>query len=175
MPTLCPERALEHAARVPAGAPLAGLPIAVKDLNDVAGVRTTYGSPIFADFVPEQSDLMVERLESRGAVVIGKSNSPEFGAGANTFNEVFGETRNPWDVLRTCGGSSGGSAARWPPGRCGWRPAPTWAAACARRPGSAAWSASGRAPGASPEAPASGRSTRCRSRGRWAGRWATPR
>ena len=76
MPTLCPERALDHAARVPAGAPLAGLPIAVKDLNDVAGVRTTYGSPIFADFVPEQSDLMVERLESRGAVVIGKSNSP---------------------------------------------------------------------------------------------------
>ena len=110
MPTLCPERALEHAARIPADAPLAGLPIAVKDLNDVAGVRTTYGSPIFADFVPEQSDLMVERLESRGAVVIGKSNTPEFGAGANTFNEVFGETRNPWDVLRTCGGSSGGSA-----------------------------------------------------------------
>jgi amidase len=110
MPTLCPERALEHASRLPADTPLAGLPIAVKDLNDVAGVRTTYGSPIYADFVPEQSDLMVERLESRGALVVGKSNSPEFGAGGNTFNEVFGETRNPWDVLRTCGGSSGGSA-----------------------------------------------------------------
>ena len=111
MPTLCSERATERAAAVAGGALLAGLPIAVKDLNDVAGVRTTYGSPIFADFVPEQSDLMVERLEERGAVVLGKSNSPEFGAGANTFNEVFGETRNPWNVLRTCGGSSGGSAA----------------------------------------------------------------
>jgi amidase len=111
MPTLCAERAIERAAGVPDGAPLAGLPIAVKDLNDVAGVRTTYGSPIFTDFVPDRSDLMVERLEERGAVVLGKSNSPEFGAGANTFNEVFGETRNPWDVLRTCGGSSGGSAA----------------------------------------------------------------
>src|SRR6476646_9227372 len=110
LPTVCAERALRQADRAARGTTLAGLPIAVKDLNDVAGVRTTYGSPIYADFVPEQSDLMVERLESRGALVVGKSNSPEFGAGGNTFNEVFGETRNPWDVLRTCGGSSGGSA-----------------------------------------------------------------
>jgi amidase len=111
LPTLCSERALEHAGRVSPEAPLAGLPLAVKDLTDVAGVRSTQGSPIFADHVPERSDLMVERLEQRGGVVLAKSNTPEFGAGGNTFNEVFGETRNPWDTSRTCGGSSGGSAA----------------------------------------------------------------
>jgi amidase len=111
LPTLCAERALEHAGRVSVQTPLAGLPLAVKDLTDVAGVRTTYGSPIYADHVPERSDLMVERLEQRGGVVLAKSNTPEFGAGANTFNEVFGETRNPWRRSRTCGGSSGGSAA----------------------------------------------------------------
>ncbi|MGZ4149551.1 MAG: amidase [Actinomycetota bacterium] len=115
IPTVCAERARAHAARIeaaeaPAG-PLGGLPIAVKDLNDVAGVRTTYGSPIFAEHVPERSDLLVERLEVNGAIVVGKSNTPEFGAGANTFNEVFGDTRNPWDTAMTSGGSSGGSAA----------------------------------------------------------------
>jgi amidase len=111
LPTLCGERALEHAGRVSAETPLAGLPLAVKDLTDVAGVRSTQGSPIFADHVPDRSDLMVERLEERGGVVLAKSNTPEFGAGGNTFNEVFGETRNPWDTTRTCGGSSGGSAS----------------------------------------------------------------
>ncbi len=110
LPTLCGERALERAALADGQLALAGLPIAVKDLNDVAGVRTTYGSPIHADHVPERSDIMVERLEERGAVVVAKSNTPELGAGANTFNEVFGPTRNPWDTTRTCGGSSGGSA-----------------------------------------------------------------
>src|SRR3954465_11047808 len=110
LPTLCAERALDRAGGVSRDAKLAGLPIAVKDLNDVAGVRTTYGSPIYADHVPERSDIMVERLEERGAVVVAKSNTPEFGAGANTFNEVFGATLNPWDVSRTCGGSSGGAA-----------------------------------------------------------------
>ena len=118
LPTLCLERARDHARRIMQGesrgsgsAWLAGLPIAIKDLSDVAGVRTTYGSPIYADHVPARSDLMVERLEERGAIVIGKSNTPEFGAGGNTFNEVFGETRNPWDTRLTPGGSSGGSAA----------------------------------------------------------------
>ena len=110
LPTLCAERAHERASAVAGQLALAGLPIAVKDLNDVAGVRTTYGSPIYADHVPERSDIMVERLEERGAVVVAKSNTPEFGAGANTFNEVFGRTVNPWDTTRTCGGSSGGSA-----------------------------------------------------------------
>jgi amidase len=110
LPTVCAERALARASAVDGQSALAGLPIAVKDLNDVAGVRTTYGSPIYADHVPERSDIMVERLEERGAIVVAKSNTPEFGAGANTFNEVFGATRNPWDRSRTCGGSSGGSA-----------------------------------------------------------------
>lgn len=117
LPTLCLERAREKAVRLIAedrdrtGAGwLAGLPIVVKDLNDVEGVRTTYGSPLFADHVPDGSDVMVERLEDNGALVIAKANSPEFGHGANTFNEVFGQTVNPWNTAMTCGGSSGGSA-----------------------------------------------------------------
>ena len=117
VPTLCAERALEHARRIESEgsavrspAWLGGLPIVVKDLNDVAGVRTTYGSPLFADHVPEASDVLVETLEANGAVVVGKANTPEFGHGANTFNEVFGKTRNPWNTAMTCGGSSGGSA-----------------------------------------------------------------
>ena len=114
MVTQCLERAHDHAKRIEAGAApagvLGGLPISVKDLFAVAGVRTTKGSPIFADHVPEHSDYMVERLEASGAIVVGKSNTPEFGAGANTFNEVFGATRNPWNTALTCGGSSGGAA-----------------------------------------------------------------
>jgi len=116
LPTLCAERALAHARRLESAPAregpgwLGGLPIAVKDLNDVAGVRTTYGSPLFAANVPDGSDAMVETLEANGAIVIGKSNAPEFGHGANTYNEVFGETRNPWNTALTCGGSSGGSA-----------------------------------------------------------------
>ena len=117
LPTLCADRAREHAARLMQDTPsdpppgyLYGLPIAVKDLKDVKGVRSTKGSPIFADHVPERSDYLVETMENKGAVVLAKSNTPEFGAGANTFNEVFGKTRNPWDTRFTCGGSSGGSA-----------------------------------------------------------------
>ena len=79
-------------------------------MKDVGGVLCTRGSPIFADHVPETSDLLVTILESRGGVVLAKSNTPEFAAGANTFNEVFGKTRNPWNTDLTCGGSSGGSA-----------------------------------------------------------------
>lgn len=89
---------------------LAGLPIAVKDYNDLAGVATTYGSPIFKDNVAAASDLTVANLERRGAIPLAKSNVPEF-AGANTFNTVFGATRNPWNPGLTVGGSSGGSAA----------------------------------------------------------------
>lgn len=118
LPTLCFERARSHARSLlergqdgPRGRGwLGGLPIAVKDLNDVAGVRTTYGSPLFADHVPDGSDAMVETLEARGGIVVAKANAPEFGHGANTFNEVFGQTVNPWDTAMTCGGSSGGSA-----------------------------------------------------------------
>ena len=82
----------------------------MKDLNDVQGVRTTYGSPLFAEHIPDGSDAMVEILEENGGIVIAKSNAPEFGHGANTFNDVFGKTRNPWNTGLTCGGSSGGSA-----------------------------------------------------------------
>ena len=116
LPTLCFDRARAHAKRLlkrprDARGVLAGLPVAIKDLADVAGVRTTYGSPIFSDHVPARSDILVERLEAAGAVIYGKSNTPEFGAGANTFNEVLGTTRNPWNLGRSAAGSSGGSAA----------------------------------------------------------------
>ena len=91
--------------------PLHGLPIAVKDLEDTAGMRTTYGSPLFRDHVPTADTLVVARLRQAGAIVIGKTNTPEFGAGSQTFNPVFGPTRNPYDLARTSGGSSGGAAA----------------------------------------------------------------
>lgn len=118
MVTRCVERAQDAAETLAGqGQPedsrpgyLYGLPLSIKDLEEVAGVRCTYGSPIFADHVPETSNLMVQNLERNGAVVIGKSNTPEFGAGANTFNDVFGATRNPWDTRMNCGGSSGGAA-----------------------------------------------------------------
>lgn len=117
VPTRCAERARAKArALMAAPAPkdrrgwLAGLPVLIKDLVEVEGVRTTYGSPIYQDHVPAHSNYVVERIEARGGVILGKTNTPEFGAGANTFNEVFGVTRNPWNVALTCGGSSGGSA-----------------------------------------------------------------
>ena len=90
--------------------PLHGLPIAHKDLVLTKGIRTTYGSPLFKDFVPDQDALIVERLKKAGAVTVGKTNTPEFGAGSQTYNEVFGETLNPYDTTKTCGGSSGGAA-----------------------------------------------------------------
>lgn len=90
--------------------PLHGLPLAVKDLADTQGIRTTYGSPIFTDHVPDTDEIFVERLRHAGAIIIGKTNTPEFGAGSQTFNSVFGATLNPYDLSKTCGGSSGGAA-----------------------------------------------------------------
>lgn len=90
--------------------PLHGLPVAHKDLAMTRGVRTTFGSPIYSDFVPEHNDLIIQRLLDAGAITIGKTNVPEFGAGSQTFNPVFGPTFNPYDPKRTCGGSSGGAA-----------------------------------------------------------------
>jgi amidase len=90
--------------------PLHGLPVAHKDLIMTRGMRTTYGSRVHADYVPTRSALLVERQQAAGAISIGKTNTPEFGAGSQTFNEVFGATRNPYDLGKTCGGSSGGSA-----------------------------------------------------------------
>ena len=116
--TLLPEQALDSAremdARLTRGdapGPLCGLPVAHKDLAVTKGIRTTFGSPIFSDFVPDQDALIVERLRNSGALTIGKTNTPEFGAGSQTFNAVFGATRNPHALDKTCGGSSGGAAA----------------------------------------------------------------
>ncbi|MEM7213633.1 MAG: amidase family protein, partial [Pseudomonadota bacterium] len=109
LPTTCFERARK--AEAGADTMLAGLPVAIKDLSAVQGVRTTYGSPIFAEYVPEASDNVVEIIETNGGTVYAKSNTPEFGAGASTFNEVFGRTHNPWNLARSAAGSSGGSAA----------------------------------------------------------------
>ncbi len=90
--------------------PLHGLPVGIKDLQPTAGIRTTYGSPIFKDFVPTEDSLTVQRYKEAGAIVIGKTNTPEFGAGSQTFNEVFGTTFNAYDLTKTCGGSSGGAS-----------------------------------------------------------------
>ena len=89
--------------------PLHGLPTAVKDLTQTKGIRTTYGSPIFQDNVPDQDAIIVERTKNAGAIIIGKTNTPEFGAGSNTFNSLFGATLNPYDISKTSGGSSGGA------------------------------------------------------------------
>src|SRR3954465_4188560 len=115
LPTLCFDRARAHAARlmklpIAERGRLAGMPVPIKDLVDGAGVRSTQGSPIYANHIPEQSDVLVERLESEGGIVYAMSNTPEFGAGANTFNEGFGKTRNPWNTSRSAAGSSGGAA-----------------------------------------------------------------
>jgi amidase len=90
--------------------PLHGLPIAVKDVTDAKGIRTTYGSPIWKDHVPTQDYLLVEREKNAGAIVVGKTNVPELGMGSQTFNSLFGPTFNPYDVTKTCGGSTGGGA-----------------------------------------------------------------
>ncbi len=115
--TLVPEIAREQASRaddaMAAGKSLGalhGLPVAHKDLNDTRGIRTTYGSRIYKDNVPSADSLVVERIRNAGAVTLGKTNTPEFGAGSQTFNEVFGATHNPYDLSKTCGGSSGGCA-----------------------------------------------------------------
>jgi amidase len=115
--TLVADRALDGArsadealARGQATGPLHGLPLAHKDLLATKGIRTTFGSPIFADFVPDYDALTVERALGAGAISIGKTNTPEFGAGSQTFNQVFGTTLNPYDLSKTCGGSTGGGA-----------------------------------------------------------------
>jgi len=100
-----------HPHHTDAMPPLWGLPIAHKDLLNTRGIRTTFGSTLYADHVPDRDDLIVERIRGAGAIAIGKTNTPEFGAGSQTFNRVFGATRNPYDPTRTSGGSSGGAAA----------------------------------------------------------------
>jgi len=98
--------------------PLFGVPVAIKDVTPTAGIRTTQGSKLFEDHVPDEDALVVQRLRGAGAIVLGKTNTPEFAFGPNTVNAVFGATRNPWDLTRTAGGSSGGSAAALATGMC---------------------------------------------------------
>jgi len=117
MVTVVADRARQHAAAADDALArgddlgvLHGLPVAHKDLHETAGIRTTMGSPIYADWVPDRNTLIVQRMLDAGAITIGKTNTPEFGAGSQTFNTVFGTTLNPWDTTTTCGGSSGGAA-----------------------------------------------------------------
>ena len=115
--TLVPELAAAAAAKADEAlargerlGPLHGLPVAHKDLLDTRGIRTTFGSPLYKDNVPTEDDIVVERMRRAGAITIGKTNTPEFGSGSQTFNTVFGATNNPYDLTKTCGGSSGGAA-----------------------------------------------------------------
>src|ERR1043166_8504168 len=104
-------RALDR--RIDAGenpGPLAGVPVGIKDVTQVAGLRTTFGSPLYKDHVPDEDALVVQRLRAAGAIILGKTNTPEFAAGGNTWNDVFGRTRNPWDPAKSAGGSTGGGA-----------------------------------------------------------------
>lgn len=115
--TLLPDEAMDNARRADElkarggtlGA-LHGLPVAHKDLQETKGIRTTFGSPLFKNYVPTEDGILVERIRKAGAITVGKTNTPEFGAGSQTFNRVFGATYNPYDLSRTCGGSSGGAA-----------------------------------------------------------------
>src|SRR5215813_8060070 len=103
-------KADEMQARKEKLGPLHGLPVAHKDLLESRGIRTTFGSPLYRDYIPNEDDIVVERMRRAGAITIGKTNTPEFGAGSQTFNKVFGATLNPYDLTKTCGGSSGGAA-----------------------------------------------------------------
>jgi amidase len=138
------ERADRVIARGEAVGPLHGLPMALKDLIDTEGIRTTYGSALFRDHVPDADDIVAARLKAAGAIIVGKTNTPEFGYGAITDNELRGPTCNPYDPLRTSGGSSGGSAPPSLSAWCQWRTARTSPAPCASRRASARWSACGR-------------------------------
>lgn len=116
--TIDPDRALAEAAAADSAlargdeiGPLHGVPAAFKDTHATAGMRTTFGSPLFADHVPDTDELIVARMRAAGVVTIGKSNVPEFAAGSHTVNTIFGLTRNPYDPTRSAGGSSGGAAA----------------------------------------------------------------
>jgi len=116
--TLVPEMALEAARKAEAAIlqggeaeSLTGIPVSIKDNTLTAGIRTTFGSKLYEDFVPTEDELLVERVKKAGGIILGKTNTPEFAAGASTFNQVFGITRNPWDTAYTVGGSSGGAAA----------------------------------------------------------------
>ena len=177
--TLEPERALAQAgaadeamARGEPVGPLHGLPIAHKDLADTAGVRTTYGSPIYADHVPERDEPFVVRVREAGAVMLGKTNTPEFGAGSHTFNPVFGPTRNPHDLSKSAAAPRAGRPRRWPAGWCRSPTAAISAGRCGTPRASAAWSDSGPRSGSFPPGPRPIRRI-CPWTGRWRAPWRT--
>src|SRR4029453_11292683 len=122
--TLDRETALREARRAPAAlarrsaalGPPHGIPVGIKDVTPTKGMRTTFGSKLFEDHIPMEDAAVVERLKAAGAIVLGKTNTPEFAFGPNTVNDVFGATRNPWNLALSAGGSSGGSAAAVAPG-----------------------------------------------------------
>ena len=151
--------------------PLHGLPIAIKDLVADAGMRTTFGSPMYRDFVPDADDAARRARCAAGAIIIGKTNTPEFGAGSQTFNAVFGATRNPYDLTKTCGGSSGGAAVAL---ACGMLPLAdgTRSRRLAAQPGRA--SATSSASGRRPAACRAGRRERVATRWRCTVRWRAP-
>ncbi len=127
--TLVPEMAADAAAKADemqahgeALGPLHGLPVAHKDLLETRGIRTTFGSPLYRNYIPIEDDIVVDRMRRAGAIIVGKTNTPEFGAGSQTFNKVFGATYNPYDLTKTCGGSSGGAAVAL---ACGMAPVAT--------------------------------------------------
>src|ERR1700730_15526914 len=150
--------------------PLRGVPVAIKDVTPTRGIRTTWGSKIYADHVPDEDALIVQRLKAAGAIVIGKTNTPEFAAGAHTFNALFGRTRNPWNVALSAGGSRGGAAVAVATGMStladGSDPAP-----CALRQHFAALSDFGARRGSFPPTPRSSHGISCRCRGRSLARW----
>ena len=133
--------------------PLHGVPVSVKDLVLTQGIRTTWGSAIHEHVVPEEDAPLVARLKAAGAIVLGKTNTPEYGWTAETDNRIFGPTRNPWGVTRSAGGSSGGAGPRWPRAWARWRWGPTGAAPSASPAPSAAWWGSSRPSGGSPSIP----------------------
>ena len=145
--TLLPEQAMDGAkaadealTRGEEVGPLHGLPVAHKDLVATRGIRTTMGSPIYKDSVPNHDELIVERLKRAGAITIGKTNTPEFGAGAQTYNEVFGETLNPYDTSKTCAAAAGVPQCPWHVGCNPSRMAVTLVAHCDFPLASATWS-----------------------------------
>ena len=148
--TLVAEQAKAHArladAKLARGdniGPLHGLPIAHKDFTQTAGVRTTFGSPIFADFVPDQDALPIERLKGAGGITVGKTNTPEFAAGSQTYNDVFGTTRNPMTRRRHAAAAAAVRRRHSPAAWCRLPTGPTWGARYATRRASATSSASG--------------------------------
>src|SRR4051794_9616423 len=176
--TFTPEEALEAARRIDdtameARGPLAGLPIAFKDVVPTRGVRTTFGSPIYRDHVPSEDHAMVERVKAAGAIPLGKTNTPEFAAGSQTFNAVFGATLNPYDPARTCGGSSGGAAVAV---ACGMLPFADGGdlAASLRNPGNYCNVVGFRpTPDAFPHCPRPTRGTQSAGSGPWGAPWKT--